>query len=153
MCFWIATILILWMRDVCCCSILSLTRSLSEDWCHREILSTTSMKNAFVLNLFFKEEQMITVKLWRRTDRTISIVKMSNNNSFKSFKVVLEHRSYTNSLEKNAVSVVGIEYLSNIPTSTAVFFYLLWFAAPFRSLKKFGSTPNWLKMTILRHLM
>jgi hypothetical protein len=34
-----------------------------------------------------------------------------------------------------------------------IFFNLFWFAAPLRSLKKFGDTPNWLKMTIWRHLM
>ncbi len=27
--------------------------------------------------------------------------------------------------------------------SNAVFFNLFWFAAPLRSLKKFGGTPNW----------
>ncbi len=34
-----------------------------------------------------------------------------------------------------------------------LFFNLFWFAAPLRSVKNFGGTPNWLKMTILQYLM
>ncbi len=34
-----------------------------------------------------------------------------------------------------------------------VFFNLFWFAAPFRSLKNFGDTPNWLQITNWQHLI